>query len=104
MRSCGAGRVFTHRSSDLSVLEGIDFQRLECCLSNSRTNQQIANCKAYACLAHCRLEDFDSYDDLASIAERLVRVAMPEKECPAEWVALGLLFCVVVHNDGAAGT
>jgi hypothetical protein len=86
--------VFILRSPDLSVLEGIDFQRLDCCLVNSRTNQQIANCKAYVCGGDCRLDSFDAYDDLASIAERLVRVAMPEKDCPGQCVARALFFCV----------
>jgi hypothetical protein len=101
MRLCGACRVFTHRSSDLSALEGIDFQELNACLVNSRTNQQIANCKAFTCLADCRLDNFDAYDDLASIAERLVRVAMPDKECPGQCVSRALFFVLLCKMTAA---
>ena len=78
-----------------SVREGVDFKELNACLVNSRTNELIANCKAYMCHADCRLEHFDSYEDPASIAERLVRVAMPNKEYPAQYV-LCVLFVVLL--------
>jgi hypothetical protein len=47
------------------------------------------------CDADCGLEDFDAYDDLASIAERLVRVALPNKECPGQCVACVLFFVLL---------
>ena len=92
--------VFSHRSTDLSVDEGIDFHELNACLINSRTNEKIANCKAYICDAGCSLEDFDAYDDLATIAERLVRVALPNKERPAECVTLEWLIVLLFRVTG----
>ena len=92
-RSSRVCHIFNHRSSDLSLSEGIDFQELNACPVNSRTNKQIANCKAFMCDADCRLEHFDAYDDLASIAERLVHVALPNKECPGRCVACVLFLC-----------
>ncbi len=47
------------------------------------------------CHADCRLQHFDYNEDPASIAHRLVHVAMPNKECPAEYV-LCVLFVVLL--------
>ena len=52
------------------------------------------------CDADCGLEDFDAYDDLASIAERLVRVALPNKECPGQCVACVLFFVLLSRMTG----
>jgi hypothetical protein len=87
--------LLPHRTSDLSVHEGVDFQELNAHLVNSRTNESIANCKAYMCHADCKLEHFDAYEDLAAIAARLVQVALPKQESPEAYVCC-VLFIVLL--------
>ena len=75
------------------------FDALHAVLINSRTGQAMAHCKAYFCYDSCCLQDFDAEcDDLATIADRLVRVALPKKKCPGEYVFASIpCFSVVLE-------
>jgi len=81
---------FAHNpvTPDLSS-SGVPFQEINAVLHNSRTHETIAECKCFYCPGTSRLEDFDSYsDDLAEIAQRLVRVARPQEDSPQTYAAL----------------